>query len=74
MAVSVAVSKKGQGKKRKAGSSMKKNDKPQSERFKETARALEVDESGNLFERMFRKVVSQRASSQKNATRRKGCT
>lgn len=50
-------SKKSQGKKRKAGSSKKTSDKPQSERFKETARTLEVDESGNLFERLFRKAV-----------------
>ena len=35
----------------------KKAEKPQSERFKETARTIEVGESGNLFERMFRKVV-----------------
>ena len=55
-------SKKGQGKQRKAGSSKKTNDKPQSERFKETARALEADESGNLFERMFRKVVPSKGT------------
>lgn len=53
-------SKKGQGKKAKAGSSKKTNDKPQSERFKEAARALGTDESGNLFERMFRKVLPPR--------------
>ena len=41
----------------------KKNDKPQPERFKETARALEADESGNLFERVFRKIVPPKKPS-----------
>ena len=36
---------------------IKKAEKPQSERFKETARALEVDESGKLFERIFKKIA-----------------
>jgi hypothetical protein len=37
----------------------KKTDKKQSERFKETARKLGVDESGETFERAFRKIVPQ---------------
>lgn len=47
----------------KGGGKEKPDKKPQSERFKETARALEADESGNLFERMFRKVVPPRKNS-----------
>jgi hypothetical protein len=35
----------------------KLTDKEQSERFKETARALGVDESGRGFERAFAKIV-----------------
>jgi hypothetical protein len=32
----------------------------QSERFKETARELDADESGEAFERTFRKIVPQK--------------
>lgn len=35
----------------------KKPDKDQAERFKETARELGVEESGEVFERGFRKIV-----------------
>ena len=35
----------------------KLDDKEQSERFKETARGLGVDESGSAFEKAFRKIV-----------------
>jgi hypothetical protein len=35
-------------------------DKEQSERFKQAARELGVDESGEEFERVFQKVVSQK--------------
>lgn len=44
----------------------KKPDKPQSERFKETARALEADESGNLFERMFKKIVPPKKAAHRS--------
>jgi hypothetical protein len=40
-----------------------KDDKPQIERFKETARQLGVDESGEEFLRMVRKVVPPKARS-----------
>lgn len=33
------------------------SEKPQSERFKETARKLEADKSGSLFERALRLIV-----------------
>lgn len=35
----------------------KLSDKEQSERFKQTARELGADESGNAFEEAFKKVV-----------------
>lgn len=35
----------------------KKDEKPQSERFKDMARQVEADESGEAFERAFRKIV-----------------
>jgi hypothetical protein len=35
----------------------KLSDKGQSERFKETARELGVDESGQIFENHFRKIA-----------------
>jgi len=37
-----------------------KPDKEQAERFKETARKLDVDESGKEFERVFKKIVPPR--------------
>jgi hypothetical protein len=35
----------------------KMTDKEQSERFKETARELGVDENGSLFEKVFEKII-----------------
>ena len=35
----------------------KLTDKEQSERFKQTARELGVDESGKIFEQVFTKIV-----------------
>ena len=49
---------------KKAGASKKQkakpklSDKEQSERFKQTARELDVDESGVEFERATRKILS----------------
>ena len=42
----------------KAGSLKKMTDKEQSARFVETARMLEVDESGNAFDRAVKKVIA----------------
>jgi hypothetical protein len=39
--------------------------KEQFERFVETARALDVDETGKEFERAFKKAVPPKRSSQK---------
>lgn len=50
-------SKKPRAKKPKAGSSKKMTQKEQSERFKETARQLDVDESGEAFERAVDKIL-----------------
>jgi hypothetical protein len=36
------------------------DDKPQSERFKETARALGAERSGTLFERALRAIIPPR--------------
>lgn len=49
------------GKSKRSGP--KNTDKVQSERFKETARRLGADESGEAFERTFRKVVPPRRAS-----------
>jgi hypothetical protein len=49
------MAKAGTPKKKKA--KPKLTDKKQSERFKETARELGVDESGKLFDRAFDKIV-----------------
>jgi hypothetical protein len=38
----------------------KLTDKEQSERFKETARVLDVDESGKIFEQVVKKVLSKK--------------
>lgn len=54
-------SKKDQGEKPKAGSSKKMTKKEQSERFIETARKLEADESGEAFERAVRTIAKPRA-------------
>lgn len=35
----------------------KKDEKPQSERFKDMARKVEADESGEAFEQVFKKIV-----------------
>lgn len=53
-------SKKDRAKTGKAGSSKKMTQKEQSERFKETARELGVDESGEEFDRAFKKIVPRR--------------
>lgn len=37
-----------------------KDERPQSERFKETARQLGVDESGDKFEQAFKKIVPEK--------------
>jgi hypothetical protein len=44
---------------KKAKPKPKMTDKEQSERFKETARELGVDESGKEFERAFSKVTGK---------------
>lgn len=46
---------------KKAKPKPKMTDKEQSERFKETARELGVDESGKEFERALEKIVPRRA-------------
>lgn len=50
------MAKAGTPKKKKA--KPKLTDKEQSERFKETARQLDADESGEAFERAFKRVSS----------------
>ena len=42
---------------KKAKPKSKLTDKEQSERFKETARELDVDESGETFERALRRIL-----------------
>ncbi|HMI97821.1 MAG TPA: hypothetical protein VK479_15005 [Micropepsaceae bacterium] len=42
--------------------SQKGTDKEQSERFKKTARELGADESGGVFERAIKKIVSKKIS------------
>jgi len=42
---------------KKAKPKPKLTDKEQSERFKKTARELDVDESGEAFEQAFKKIV-----------------
>jgi hypothetical protein len=42
---------------KKAKPKPKLTDKEQSERFKETARELGVDESGSPFEKVFKKII-----------------
>jgi hypothetical protein len=48
---------------KKAKSKLKMTDKEQSERFKQTARELGVDESGKTFERAFNIVVKPPAKA-----------
>jgi len=45
----------------------KKDEKPQKQRFIEKARQLEADESGKLFECVFKKIVPPKR--QKKTTR-----
>ena len=51
------MAKAGAPKKKKA--KPKLSDKEQSERFKEAARKLGVDESGEQFERVFKKIAKR---------------
>lgn len=44
-------------------SSKKMTDKEQSERFKETARKLEVDETGKALDTAFRAIVGKKERS-----------
>ena len=44
---------------KKAAPKPKLTDKEQSERFKQTARELGTDESGEQFERVFKKIMKQ---------------
>jgi hypothetical protein len=55
------MAKAGAPKKKKA--KPKLSDKEQSERFKQTARDLDVDESGRDFENAFTKIISSKARS-----------
>ena len=48
---------KAAGPPKKAKPKPKLSDKEQSERFKQTARELEVDESGDAFEKAFKRIV-----------------
>jgi len=52
-----------QAKKRKAGSSKKMTQKEQSERFKEMARELGTDETGETFERVIDRLFLRSADS-----------
>jgi hypothetical protein len=47
------------------------DDKAQSERFIEKARELEVDESGEAFERGFKKIVPEKHSRPQRAIERR---
>ena len=51
----------------KAAKKTKAKEKPQRERFIETARAIGVDETGKEFERLFDRVVSRK--NEKNGNR-----
>jgi hypothetical protein len=55
------MAKAGAPKKKKA--KPKLTDKEQSERFKQTARELGVDESGKAFSETFNKIVKKQRSS-----------
>lgn len=44
------------------------SEKPQSERFKETAKKLEADKSGNLFERALRAIVPPKKQPSKSSS------
>ena len=43
----------------------KPDDRAQSERFKEKARELEADESGEAFERALKKVLPEKTAARK---------
>jgi hypothetical protein len=47
------------------------NDKPQSEKFKETARAIECDENEAAFRRRLKKLVSAPLASLKKQSKPK---
>ena len=51
--------KKKAGKKGNSGSSKKMTAKEQSEQFIKTARELEVDESGQYFDKLIKKIIKQ---------------
>jgi hypothetical protein len=51
---------------KKAKPKPKLTDKEQSERFKQTARALGADESGKEFERVFKAVVPSHKATQRS--------
>jgi hypothetical protein len=53
--------KAGAPKKKKAKATPKLSDKEQSERFKQTARELGVDESGRVFEDAFQRIIKPKA-------------
>jgi hypothetical protein len=57
------MAKAGAPKKAKPKSKSKLTDKEQSERFKQTARELGVDETGKSFERVFEKIVPRSTRS-----------
>jgi hypothetical protein len=59
------MAKAGTPKKKKA--KPKLTDKQQSERFKETARELGVDESGTEFDKAFERIVKPGKASPKGA-------
>jgi hypothetical protein len=48
----------------------KTKEKPQRERFIEAARAIGVDETGEEFERLFRKIVSPKSTGRNSRGRR----
>lgn len=47
---------------------LKNPDKEQAERFKETARKAEADESGKEFDRAFNKIISAKHPARENRT------
>lgn len=61
--MSAPMAKAGTPKKKKA--KPKLSDKEQSERFKQTARELGVDESGAEFEQAFRRIMSKPSTAPK---------
>jgi hypothetical protein len=53
---------------KKAKPKPKLTDKEQSERFKQTARELGVDQSGKLFDEAFDKIVKPEKAARKGAS------